>query len=126
MTDSTKKPFPNHTINAELLINPCIESLKFAYEFKRINKGKDIPYNGYSTTLNKHICLEEKDRLKVEHLDWHGFKHDKALEEIISIIFSLGFEQGVNHEREKNYTAINFAKSLLDAVEIIGSGKSND
>lgn len=113
------KPFPNHTVDCESLIGPCVEALKFAYKFTRVNKGKDIPYSGYNATLNQHILPTENERLSVEQLDRHGFKNDTALNEILNIVFLLGYEQGVKGERIKNHGMKQAIESFLDLIQTI-------
>jgi hypothetical protein len=95
------KPWPSDQepmIDYTELIGPVRKSLEAAFELKRIREG-EIPYEGYSFT---HSILASHDpvyNLTVEGQEYEAERDRDLIDTILSIAFSLGYEQGRRVQR---------------------------
>ena len=87
----------------EDIINPLVDSVKFAYRITRRNVDKDIPYQGYDIGRDcAHVALGA-EALTADNLrDRDENQGRSALTEIISIAVQLGIEQGRRIRSENN------------------------
>ena len=75
---------------------PLKKALKFAYNMRRKNLGKDIPYDGHTLGNHELACIFAPD----EQLNADNQARDKrhgeidVLDRILAIAFQLGLEQG--------------------------------
>lgn len=70
------------------------EAILFAYEIKRKNKDKSIPWEGYD--VGQSINFPSPDEtFDFANLKWAEEEHGRdALDEIITLAIQLGIEQG--------------------------------
>lgn len=91
-----KWPKNNRAASIDDIIEPIIESLKFAYELKRVNKGKSIPYSGLPLPRSFLVGdFQIKKKFSRKHLQWQFEEHGReALRIILCTLMQLGIEQG--------------------------------
>lgn len=78
------------------LVKSVKKALLFAYDLKRKNKNKNIPYNGYNVGNSTLVCdFSPKEKLRVKNLKYNLEEQGRdALDVIIGIAVQLGIEQG--------------------------------
>ena len=85
------------------MIEEIYKAIKFAYNLRRKNKGKDIPYEGFEIGEEEQVgsyCMNEK--LSAQNLEWQLEDQGRdAMEVILEGLFQLGVEQGRRMERNK-------------------------
>ena len=107
------------TVSFRYLVKPVKDAILFAYDIKRKNKGKDIPYNGYDIgKRNKATDFSPDEKLKARNLEYSDVEQGRdALTEIIGIAVQLGIEQG---ERNfKGSTVFQLMKIRLDMAKAV-------
>lgn len=89
-------PEDNTPVKFRDIVEPLYEAVLFAYEVKRKNKNKDIPYEGYELGEDELVtCISMKEGLSAEVLKWARDSHgESALLRILSVAVQLGIEQG--------------------------------
>lgn len=91
-----KWPKDGSTVSFRDLIQPVREAIEFAYEMKRKNKNRTVPWKGYNVgkeTLVSDFAPDEK--LKAGNLRYNLESQGRdALDMILGIAVQLGFEQG--------------------------------
>jgi hypothetical protein len=77
----------------ETLVEPFIKATKFAYKMSRKNRGKDIPYHGYTTTDGRSLSPQE--RFTAESLEYDETDQGRdALTVILGSLASVAIEYG--------------------------------
>lgn len=91
-----KWPKNNVPVSFDILADSICNSIRQAYELKRINSSIPIPYEGYELPDNQLITNSKiREQLKPENIAW--LKEDQFMDELqilIGIALSLGIEQG--------------------------------
>lgn len=82
-------------LDFEKVITPIKKALLFAFDIKRKNEGKRIPYNGYDAESWTHCCLEADFAFTVAGQKYFEDQGIDMLDEILAITFRLGMEQGL-------------------------------
>lgn len=114
----TIKQWPDNNEPAQFmeLCNCVREALEFAYELKRANASKSVPWNG--PPIGKSLAaasLDYVEALSAESLEWVLEDQGRdALEVIIGIAIQLGIEQG-----RRDYLTSNAYTHLLEKMEAI-------
>ena len=78
------------------LARPVVDAIKSAYDLKRKNRGRDIPWTGPPVGKSEAAtCCDHAELLSAEGMGWQeddqGFE---AIEVIVAIALRLGIEQG--------------------------------
>ena len=109
-----KWPKDNEPVSFEYITEPIVDAIQFAYEMKRVNKDKDIPYNGLDVGRKEAAtCLRAYDQLSSYNLACsHEEQGRTALEEIVGLAVRLGIEQGRRIEQSSDIKRIN--EQLVD------------
>lgn len=91
------------TVYYSELIDPVVDAFRFAYDLKRKNRDKDIPYTGYNIGKDERVsCLPADQHLSSGNLIYSEEDQGRdACVEILGLAFQLGMEQGRRHLREK-------------------------
>lgn len=78
------------------LVKPIKKAILFAYDLKRKNENKNIPYKGYNIGEKSLVtCFSPVETLRVKNLKYSLEDQGRdALDEIIAIAIQLGIEQG--------------------------------
>lgn len=116
------KPWPKNgkTVRFSDLVKDIKKAVLFAYDVKRKNRKKNIPWNGYDIgDAEKVCCLCPDDHLTAENLRYSESEQGRdALDEIIGLALQLGMEQG-----RRNFCSstpyellIRMAKALLEKI----------
>ncbi len=89
-------PENNETANFHDIVSPIRKAIEFAYELRRINKQKNIPWGGFDIgEMEKITCFSPSDNLRYKHLKYSLEEQGRdALDEILGICIRLGIEQG--------------------------------
>jgi hypothetical protein len=87
---------PDEPLPFPTIADPIVSAIRFAYDIKRKNVGKDIPWKGPNIGRRElSTCFPPDIQLSAETL---GYALDDqgrdALEEIIGVAIRLGIEQG--------------------------------
>ncbi len=120
------KQWPNDrtkSVSFHDLVKPVKDALLFAYDIKRKNEDKDIPYNGYDTGKSVQICdFSPIEKLKAENLEYEKSEQDRdALSILLGIAIQLGIEQG-----ERSFKAspvYQLMKLRLDMIKSVANKK---
>lgn len=95
-------PADDKTANFEDIVKPICLAIWCAYDLKRKNVGKDIPYNGLEvgrSVLATNLGIQE--RFAAEQLRYSEEEQGRdALTEIVSAAVQLGIEQGRRIEQD--------------------------
>lgn len=76
------------------LAQPICEAIRFAYELRRKNRKRDIPWDSFETPESAH-GHNIRETLRAEHLRYSDENQNRdCLEEIIGCAIRLGIEQG--------------------------------
>jgi len=80
----------------EKLATPLVRAVRFAYDLKRKNADKDIPWKGPDIGWRERAtCLSPKEQLTAERLGYSEEDQGRdPLVEIIGLALRLGIEQG--------------------------------
>jgi hypothetical protein len=94
---------PSKWVYAEDLIEPVVEAIRFAYDLKRKNEDKDIPYEGYNIgRRDLATCLPVDEHLSAKNLKYSEEDQGRdPLQEIVLVAFQLGVEQGRRIEHDE-------------------------
>jgi hypothetical protein len=89
-------PRKRFTHDFEDMAGPLVEALRFAYSFRRKNKGKDIPYEGIDLKTCRLLAGMGgvKETLTADSLEYHEERDRDALYMILGCVLRLGMEQG--------------------------------
>lgn len=89
-------PDKDEPMDFEKLTKPLVKAIRFAYDLKRKNRDKDIPWKGPDIGARERAtCLSPSTQLKSENLIYSEEEQGRdALEEIIGLALRLGIEQG--------------------------------
>lgn len=100
------KPWPEDgTVDFDELVEPVVKAIKFAYNLRRKNLNKDIPYKGYERKHCLSTCLSIGSTLSAENLQYEQREQGRsALETIVGVAVQLGFEQGIRYQKEQHKT----------------------
>ncbi len=89
-------PKDGSTLSFEKITDPLVRAVKFAYDIKRKNRDKDIPWKGPEIGQDdRACCLLAAQSLKSKNLIYSEEDQGReAIEEIIGLAVRLGIEQG--------------------------------
>lgn len=112
-------PTDGATVRFVDLADPIVEAIRFAYDVKRKNRGKDIPWNGYNIGERALLsCHNQQERLTAGSLAYAESDQGRdALTEIISVAVQLGIEQGRRMEWEHMADWLPLAKLSMTSVQ---------
>ena len=90
-------PEDGSSVHFEDLVDPVCKAIKFAYDIKRKNIDKSIPWSGLGISeLQKSYCLDAKKLFKAEMLAYAEKDQGRdALKTIIGHAMRIGIEQGM-------------------------------
>lgn len=103
------------------LIDPVRKAIKFAYDLKRKNQTKDIPWRGYNIGKRERCGSPSPDeKLTQKSLAWVLDDQGRdALDEILCVAIQLGIEQGRRVERQDTEGCIDLIGISIDAVRSV-------
>ena len=108
-----KWPDDNKPANFEALVEPLVASLRFAYDVKRKNQGKSVPYRGADHNMLGYAYSGAK-KLSAENLRYSEEEQGRdALTEIIGLAVMVGIEQG----RRIEYTSQEANRLLFEVFK---------
>ena len=91
---------PKETVPIEDLLTPVAWAMRFLYRLQRKNTKKDVPYSGFITGPATLVCCPTpREMLTVDGLQHAREQGRTPLDEVLTIAFQLGFEQGVRWQR---------------------------
>jgi hypothetical protein len=78
------------------VVGPLVRAVRFAYDLKRKNSDKDIPYTGYDIGRDCAAnCLGATTKLSAKSLRYNDEDQGRdVLETIIELAIQIGIEQG--------------------------------
>lgn len=92
------KPWPKdgEPASFEDLTRPLVRAVRFAYDLKRKNRDKDIPWSGPEIGAREQtVALPAARQLSADNLRYSEEEQGRdALEEIIGLAVQIGIEQG--------------------------------
>ena len=82
-------------VDLEDALEPIKKSLLFAYNVRRKNKNKDIPYNGYEVPESvAHVSLPYDAYLNTEGQKYNENQGRDMLDVFLMMAFQIGLENG--------------------------------
>jgi hypothetical protein len=77
------------------ITKPICEAIRFAYDLKRKNRGRNVPWDGLDIGENMKACyMSPNERLQRDNLKYDEQEQDRdALQIIVGIAVQLGIEQ---------------------------------
>lgn len=89
-------PEDGSPVDFESLVKPFKKSFRFAYNMRRKNLHKDVPYDGFNLGRSDlACCLPAKEKLNQRNLKYSNEEQGRdALEELIGLVLQVGIEQG--------------------------------
>jgi hypothetical protein len=98
------KPWPKDGKPAsfgEDILPPLLRAIRFAYDLKRRNAGKSVPWNGLDIGEEEKVgCHTPKVKLSRRQLKYSEEEQGRdVLEEIVGLAVQLGIEQGRRIDR---------------------------
>lgn len=124
-----KWPEDGSTVHFEEIIESTKEAILFAYNIKRKNRNRSIPWNGLDIgDSSKATCFSPEEQLRLKHLRYSENDQGRdALDEILSIAVRLGIEQGQRiFKKSPEYQImkihLNLMKDLASRINIDKTG----
>lgn len=91
-------PWPDNNVplDFEQISRPILHAIRFAYDLKRRDRRRSIPWRGPEIAPRDQACCPKiTERLKANHLSYAEEDQGRdALEEIVAAAIQLGIEQG--------------------------------
>lgn len=83
-------------ISFSAICEPIRDAILFAYDIKRKNANKNIPYKGYDIGYSEQAtCCSPNEKFTVKNMKYSLEDQGRdALDEIITVAVQLGIEQG--------------------------------
>ena len=122
-----KWPDNDEPMEFEKLTAPLVRAVRFAYDLKRKNRDKDIPWRGPSIGKDcLATCFDAKEQLTASNLQYSEDEQGRdALVEIIGLALRLGIEQGrrITMESSEVRTLRLFEKIARMKIDNIENGE---
>ena len=94
---------PTETVWFDDLAQPVVKAIRFAYNLRRRNRDKDIPWRGLPIGKSaRATCLDNEEQLTAEHMRYDEDDQGRdALEVLVGVAIRLGIEQGRRVQRRQ-------------------------
>lgn len=128
-------PKGNKTVMFTDLVAPCRSAIEFAFDLKRKNRNRSIPWGGYDIGSDTKVTTFAPDEaLRLRNLRYNEQDQGRdALDVILGIAIQLGIEQGRRVAYERLETTVDLlimqvrgvypsVKNLRRIIECKGAG----